>query len=62
MASTSIEKAIARGMMSTIDAIAAARKRYLDSPRTRRDWIIYVQTVETLRMQREGVEDPNPLA
>ena len=48
--------------MSTIDAIAAARKRYMDSPKSRRDWIDYVQTVENLRKQREGVPDPTPLA
>lgn len=47
--------------MTTIDAIAAARKRYLDSPRSRRDWIAYVQTVEKLRKEREGVIDPYSL-
>ena len=44
-----------RGNMSTIDAIAEARRRYLDSSRSRRDWTIYVETVEALRTQREGV-------
>ncbi len=47
--------------MNTIDAIAAARKRYLDSSKTRRDWIDYVQTVERLRREREGVADPYSL-
>lgn len=37
-----------------IDAIAAARRRYLDSPRSRRDWLLYLETVETLRRQRDG--------
>lgn len=41
--------------MSTIDAIAEARRRYLASPKSRRDWAIYVETVEALRTQREGV-------
>ncbi len=40
--------------MSTLDAIAAARRRYAESPKSRRDWILYVETVETLRRQREG--------
>lgn len=48
--------------MSTIDAIAVARKRYMESPKSRRDWIVYVETVERLRAEREGLADPDPLA
>ncbi len=46
--------------MSTIDAIAAARRRYLDSPKSRLDWVFYLETVERLRRQREGIADPFP--
>ena len=40
--------------MSTIDAIAAAKSRYLQSPKTRLDWVFYLETVERLRKQRDG--------
>jgi len=40
--------------MSTIDMIAMERRRYLASPRSARDWLVYVTAVERLRRQREG--------
>jgi hypothetical protein len=48
--------------MNTIDGIAAARRRYLESPRSRFDWVVYVDTVETLRREREGTAEPAPLS
>lgn len=42
--------------MSTIDAIAEARRRYMDSAQSRRDWMLYVQTVEALRKQEALAE------
>ena len=46
--------------MSTIDAIAAAKRRYLESPKSRLDWVYYLETVERLRKQREGIGGPSP--
>jgi hypothetical protein len=35
--------------MSTTDLITEARTRYMSSPRSRMDWLHYLQTVEALR-------------
>ena len=44
------------GITPEVCALAGTgqRKRYLDSPQSRHDWVIYLETVERLTRQREG--------
>ncbi|HET9075581.1 MAG TPA: hypothetical protein VFN68_01500 [Acidimicrobiales bacterium] len=46
--------------MATVDTIAEARRRYRDSAKSRWDWMLYVQTVESLRRQGGGSAEPAP--
>lgn len=40
--------------MTTVDLITEARRRYLQSGRTRRDWVRYVVAVETIRRRPDA--------
>lgn len=42
--------------VTTIDQIAEARRMYRESARSKRDWFTYINTVERLRREREGVK------
>jgi hypothetical protein len=47
--------------MSTSDAIAFERRRYLASAHTRLDWFHYIAAVERLRRQPEDPKSTPPL-